>query len=150
MRSWVFISFLLGTSVSWTSASVAGDIFVTRTLRANTVLTASDLERRGPVNGDQDALGLDLASLIGQETRQTVFKGQRISARDVAPPALIERNQLVLLVFSQGGLSIEAEGRALDRGREGDLIQVMNLSSRSTVVGIVDAFGAVQVGKKNQ
>ncbi|MEM9971263.1 MAG: flagella basal body P-ring formation protein FlgA, partial [Pseudomonadota bacterium] len=42
-------------------------------------------------------------------------------------------------------LTIRTEGRVLDRGAVGDRVRVMNLTSRSTVSGIVAAGGTVVV-----
>ena len=131
------------------STAVAADsVVASRTIQANARLTAADLETRTSVETTQDEANKDLASLIGLEARAVIFKGQVVRKSDVAPPALVERNQIVLLVFSRGGLAIETEGRAMDRGRVGEIIQVMNLGSRTMVSGTVDAFGAVQVGER--
>jgi len=59
----------------------------------------------------------------------------------------VDRNQIVPLVFKQGGLSITAEGRSLSRAAAGEIVRVMNLSSRTTVSGIVLANGSIQVSK---
>ena len=58
---------------------------------------------------------------VGMEARVTIYSGRPVQATDIGPPALIERNQVVRLRFTSGALIIEADGRALDRGGEGDL-----------------------------
>lgn len=83
---------------------------------------------------------------IGFEARVTLYPGRPIRPADIGPAALVERNQPVLLVFSQGALTISTEGRSLGRGAAGDAIRVMNLGSRTTVSGIVQADGSVRVG----
>lgn len=137
------VPYLALLAIVFAGPGLADAIVTKRTVQANTVLMAHDLE----VLSNSTEGELDLASVIGMEARKVLFKGQPIGPRDIARPALVERNQVVLLVFNQGGLSIETEGRALDRGRVGDVIRVMNLSSRSTVSGKVDHLGAIQVGK---
>ncbi|MEM9126779.1 MAG: flagella basal body P-ring formation protein FlgA, partial [Pseudomonadota bacterium] len=42
-------------------------------------------------------------------------------------------------------LSITTEGRALGRGAAGDRIRVMNLSSRTTVTGLIRPDGQIEV-----
>jgi flagella basal body P-ring formation protein FlgA len=59
---------------------------------------------------------------------------------------LVDRNQIVTLVYNLGGLEITTEGRALDRGGLGDVVGVMNLSSRKTVTGQLAEDGFVYVG----
>jgi flagellar basal body P-ring formation protein FlgA len=65
----------------------------------------------------------------------------------VGMPSIVRRNDIVPIVYSRGTLSITTEGRVLDDGAAGDRVRVMNLGSRQTVFGIIDANGAVQVGR---
>lgn len=110
------------------------------TLRAGTVLTSADVML---VAGRGDLS--DPAEAIGQEARVTLYKGQPIRANQLGPVTLIERNQLVVLIYQSGPLTIEAEGRALGKGGAGDRIKVMNAASRATLSGLVAADGSVQV-----
>lgn len=71
--------------------------------------------------------------------------GRPLRPGDIGPPAIIERNDLVTLIFRQGGLTIAAEGRSLGRGSVGEAVRVMNLSSRTTVTGRVKQDGSVEV-----
>lgn len=90
------------------------------------------------------ALGAD-ARVVGLEARVTLYPGRPIMSDHVGPPALIERNQPVTVVFRQGGLTISADARALSRGAAGDHVRVMNLASRTTVSGEVQPDGTVLV-----
>ena len=83
--------------------------------------------------------------VVGLEARVVLYEGRPILASDVGPAAIIERNQIVTLVFSKGTLSIATEARALGRGGIGDAIRVMNLASRNTVSGTVTPDGSVVV-----
>ncbi|MCO6384763.1 MAG: flagellar basal body P-ring formation protein FlgA [Vannielia sp.] len=114
-----------------------------RTLPAGTVLEPGDvLLREGTAIG-----ALDEAELaFGLEARVTLYPGRPIRAADLGAPALVERNQTVTLIYHQNGLLIATEARALGRAGAGDLLKVMNLASRSTVTGQVDAAGRVIVG----
>ena len=81
--------------------------------------------------------------VVGMETRVVLYADRPIRPGDIGPPSLVDRNQLVTLIFRQQGLNIATEARALGRGSEGDRIRVMNLSSRTTVSGRIDAAGRV-------
>ena len=48
-----------------------------------------------------------------------IYAGRPVRPGDLGPPALVERNQLVPLVYQPGGLAISTEGRALGRGGGG-------------------------------
>jgi len=118
-------------------------LLAARTLRAGTqigagdVILTSDPAPPGAARAPEDAIGL--------ETRVTLYAGRPIPLASLGPPALVERNQMVTLVFLSSGLEIRADGRALERGAEGAAVRIMNLASRSTVTGTVIAAGTVSV-----
>ena len=126
-----------------TAPSAADTPVAARTIRAGTVLTLADLTMApGEVPGAITDPGL----IAGLEARVALYAGRPIMAGDVGPPALVERNGIVRLVYDVGGLSIVTEGRALGRAGAGDTLRVMNLASRATVTGYVRPDGAVVVG----
>lgn len=128
----------------WLANPASADTVVaTRTIRAQTLLTAADL---AVVEGTHPGAITTIDEAIGLEARVMLYAGRPISRSDIGPAAIITRNQIVPLVYSQGGLSITAEGRALDRAAVGDFVRVMNLSSRTTVSGVVAPGGAIHVG----
>lgn len=122
---------------------LSADILVpTRTIRAKEIIAAEDLM---PKNVEV-AGALSVASdLVGQEARVALYPGRPVRPGDVGPPAIVSRNDTVSLVFLQGGLRIETEGRSLGRGAAGETIRVMNLSSRATVSGRVQSDGSIEV-----
>jgi len=123
------------------AASSAETIVATKTIRANTILTTQDVAINRNLSG-----GLrDPADVVGMETKVVLYVGRPIRAEDIGPPALVNRNQIVPLVFRSSGLSISTAGRALDRGAVGDMIRVMNMSSRSTLFGTVLPDGSIDV-----
>lgn len=123
--------------------AMAETVVATRTIRALSVLGPEDVAIvKGQVPG---ALG-NLTSVLGRETRVTLYAGRPIRASDVGPAAIVERNQVVPLVYLAAPLAIRTEGRALARAGVGETIRVMNLASRSTVTGRVREDGAVVVG----
>ncbi len=122
--------------------ALADIVVPTRTIRAKEVISAADLEMK-PTNlpGAVD----DPAHLIGLEARVALYPGRPVRAVDVGPPAIVDRNDLVVLVFNRQPLSISTEGRALGRGAAGERIRVMNLSSRTTVTGLIRPDGQIEV-----
>ena len=113
-----------------------------RTIRAKQIIQAEDLAYKSV---DIAGAFSDPAELIGQEARVSLYAGRPIRPGDVGPPAIVERNDLVMLKFRRGGLLISTEGRSLGRGSEGDIIRAMNLSSRSTLSGRISADGSIEV-----
>jgi flagella basal body P-ring formation protein FlgA len=121
----------------------AESLVATRTIRAKTLVAPEDLAL---VSADLPGALTSSADAIGLEARVAIYAGQPVRPGDLALPTLVERNQLVTLVYRSGGLAISTEGRALARGSEGDVVRVMNLGSRNAVTGRVGPDGAVYVG----
>jgi len=123
----------------------SGDIAVPqRTIRARELISAQDI-----VVKPGKAVGAvsDPANVVGFEARVTLYAGRPIRPGDVSRPAIVDRNQLVTLVFERNGLRITAEGRSLGRGAAGQMIRVMNLASRVSVTGRVRSDGTIGVEK---
>lgn len=112
-----------------------------RVIRPQEIIAPEDVVlRSGPQSGS-----VTLDAVIGREARVALYPGRPIRAGDIGTPAVIERNQLVPLVYVRGGLRIETEGRALVRAGPGEFVRVMNLSSRATVTGRVTETGRIEV-----
>lgn len=124
------------------SASTERTVVAARPIRARAVIEAADLTvtpgaTPGALSRPSDAVGL--------EARTSIYAGWPVRAADLAPPAVVERNALVTLLFASGGLSIQTDGRALGRAGVGERVRVMNLDSRVTVTGVVTGPNLVEV-----
>jgi flagella basal body P-ring formation protein FlgA len=122
--------------------AMADSLVATRTIRAQSVLTADDFTL---VAAEIPEALTDVTLALGQEARVVIYPGRPIRAVDLGPLAIVERNQIIPLAFQAGALAIMTEGRALARGAAGDVIPVMNLSSRSKVFGTIGPDGIVRV-----
>ncbi|MFV0492023.1 MAG: flagellar basal body P-ring formation chaperone FlgA [Pseudorhodobacter sp.] len=130
-------------SLVFPAPTLADSLVATRTIRAQSVLAPTDMALvKAAIPGAME--NPDLA--IGQEARVTLYAGRAIRSGDLGPPALVNRNQIVTLHFRAGHLGISTEGRALERGGQGDVIRVMNLTSRNTITGRISADGTIHVG----
>ena len=122
---------------------VAADVVTpTRTLRPGTLITAQDLTIR---DGLQVGAFDRITGVAGQEARVALYAGRPIPFEAIGPPAIVNRNQIVPLSFETSGLSITTDGRAMERGGVGDRIRIMNLQSRATLFGLVQANGTIKV-----
>lgn len=121
-----------------------GDALVAaRLIRPAQVLVAGDIvPGPAPVAG----AATDPAQVVGLEARVALYPGRPVLLADLGPAAVIERNDVVRLVFRTGGLTIHAEGRAMGRAAMGQGVSVMNLTSRQIVQGTALHPGLVQVG----
>lgn len=136
LMRYLVILLLLGAGQMAFSASLVAN----GPIRAQTIIGPEDIALV-----DEAIFGAlsDPAEAIGLEARVNLYPGRAIRAGDLGPPAIIDRNEIVLLQYQAGNLTIMAEGRALDRGAQGALLRVMNLGSRATVTGRVSGPGVV-------
>lgn len=123
---------------------MADTVVAARTIPARSVIGPSDL-----MVSDVQVPGavVDPQTIIGQEARAALYAGRPIRPGDVSPPAVVERNQEINMIYIGTQLTIRAEGRALDRAAPGDRIRVMNLSYRSTVFARIGPDGNAYVGQ---
>lgn len=125
-----------------TRPAVADTVIAARTIPAQTLIGPEDLLlREVDIPGGTD----DPLLLIGMEARTALYAGRAVLPADVGFPAIVDRNQIVSLIYNAGGLTISTEGRALGRAGEGEVIRVMNLSSKTTVAARIGADGAAYV-----
>lgn len=125
-------------------ASAADTVISTRNLRPGSVLLPTDLTlAKGEVPGSYTSV----EQIVGQEAKVAIYAGRPVMIEQVGPPATVERNQFVQLIYASNGLTILAEGRALGRGAEGQRIRVMNMTSKSSLFGTVQADGSVLVSQ---
>lgn len=138
MMKWIIIFLSLFASTAFSDTLVAA-----RTLRSHALIGPEDvLIKDVVVAGAFDRV----EDVVGQEARVVLYAGRPIKFGDIGPVSIVERNQIVMLVFNSGGLRIATDARSLGRGGVGDVIRVMNLNSRTTVSGIIGADGTVTVG----
>jgi flagella basal body P-ring formation protein FlgA len=126
--------------------ALSESVVATRTIRAQSVIGPDDLTT---VDAALPGALSDPAGALGLEAQVAIYAGKPVRLSDLGPATLVQRNQLVPLIYLSDGLAISTEGRALARGSEGDVIRIMNLASRTTVSGRIGPDGAVYVGWEN-
>ncbi len=120
----------------------AGEATATMTLRRGTVLNDSHISLQ---KNDGESL-VDLRkNFVGLELNRTIYAGRVIDLSYLSAPTLIKRNAQINMVYSSGTLRLTAKGKALETGTKGDLISVMNLSSRKKISATVTGIDTVEV-----
>ena len=91
-------------------------------------------------------LAVDVSQVVGQQLRRPVTQGAPFALVDLSVPVLVEKNTLVTLLLDTGGMTLTAQGRAMESAGHGAVVTVMNTSSRQVVEGRVIGPGRVRVG----
>jgi len=93
----------------WAAGMVQAEILVaSRVIPANTIIKAEDVRFE---SSDGTGAVVDPAKIIGMEARKALFAGRPISIADVGTPAIVQRNQVIQLVFRSNGLLIRTDGQ---------------------------------------
>ena len=124
------------------SPAFADHIAANSVIRPKQIISVNDLQ---VLEGDVASAYQEVSDLIGKEAKLLIARGRPILQGYVSEPALVERNDLVEIVYQTNSLTIKVEGRSLSRGAIGEKIRVMNLSSRTTVFGTVADDGRILV-----
>ena len=136
MRWLVFLLLLAPPSYAQSVVALSG-------VRAQTVLTAEMVALT-----DAEIVGAfaSLDAVIGLEARVNIYPGRPIMVDSLGAPAILERNQNVVMRYTRGALIIYSEGRVLERAGVGERVRVMNMDSKSVIFGRVSADGIIEVG----
>ena len=122
----------------------ASSVVPARPIPASSVVTGADVLLQEPT---VPGAASQFDQVLGLEARVTLYPGRPIMIGDLGPPAIVDRNDIVQLVYQRGALSIFAEGRALDRGAIGERIRIMNIDSRAVITGVLLSDKTVKVAR---
>lgn len=126
---------------AWSGVAAAVPV---RRLAAGQPIRAEDL-RIERVRADRAGQLADPGAIAGLAARRPIAAGQPLAQSDLVRPAVIARNSAVLMSITAPGMSILAQGRALEDGAEGETIRVQNVGSRAVLAAEVIGPGRVRI-----
>lgn len=88
---------------------------------------------------------MHMDDLIGMTPRRGVRAGAPIRVTDVQRPQLVKRNDLVTIVHHVPNMILTAQGKALQNGADGDVIQIKNAQSTQVIEAEIIGPGRVAV-----
>jgi flagella basal body P-ring formation protein FlgA len=134
--------------VAGRTVAMRDTVVATRALRAGDALRAEDLDiERVPVDRARPGAAEAAAPLLGQRLRRAVPAGQALTPADVVLVAAVQRDAPIMLVHESPGLSLTAQGRALEEGHVGRTVPVLNLATGGVVLAqVIDATQARALG----
>ena len=137
----------LGTITALAEIAAYVQVPVTRgVLSRGSALGPSDLAvaRRDVGTLPRGAI-LDPAVLLGRELKRDLGLNQLVRESDLEERLDALRNQPVMLVLASGSLRVTAQGILKRDARLGDLVEVLALSTKTTVYGLLTAPGTVEL-----
>lgn len=88
---------------------------------------------------------MHLDDLVGMTPKRGLRANTPIRATDVQRPRLVEKNDLVTIVHHVPNMILTAQGKALQHGADGDIVQVKNAQSTQVIEAEVIGPGRVAV-----
>lgn len=130
-----------GTAIETIEAAVA-----TRPLARGDMVKQSDIaiERR-PKSEFSSEPPASASDIVGLAARSTVRAGQGLRNSDLMKPEIVKKNEMVLLHYEVPGIVLTMRGQALELGTEGDMVNVLNISSKRTIQGVITGPGRVTI-----
>jgi flagella basal body P-ring formation protein FlgA len=120
-------------------------VVAARPLRAGEVLAARDLRaQRLPAERVRPGMAERIERAAGHRLDRAVQTGQPVALADLSLPATLLRDTPVQLQYEAPGLTITAQGRAMEDGALGATVPVMNLATGGTVLAEVLASDRVR------
>ncbi|WP_349369009.1 flagellar basal body P-ring formation chaperone FlgA [Salinarimonas sp.] len=133
--------------VSGVARRVVEVAVLVREIPRGEAVSASDyrIERR-PVELTPADARLDALALEERVARRTLTAGAALRQGDLERPMLVSRNDVVLMLYERGALTLTLRGRARQAGARGDVIDVENPVSERILQAEVIGPGTVRVG----
>lgn len=119
---------------------------VTRPVERGGLIKDSDVQmERRPRNEISRETITSREQAVGFAARTSLQPSRPLRATELMRPDLIQRNDIVSLVYEVPGVVLTLRGRATEAGAEGDTISVLNEQSKRTVQGTIVGPGRVMI-----
>jgi flagellar basal body P-ring formation protein FlgA len=136
----IAVAVLAGGSPAWSQ-----DVWhTTRVLLPGDVIRPDDIAAHPVPRPLPQALSSD-RDLVGQQIKRRVQADRPLTEPDVGPRIAVLASTPVTVLWSNGSLRMEMQGRAEESGALGDEIRVLNTSSGQTIRSIVTGDGMTEV-----
>jgi len=97
------------------------------------------------LNDDKRNYPTEIEDVVGKMLKRDLNAGIAITKDVIEDHFVVKRNDIVNIIIEYKRLVVKTKGRAIDRGRIGDVIRVKNLTSQKEVLGRVTGSGIVNV-----
>jgi flagella basal body P-ring formation protein FlgA len=107
--------------------------------RSDLVLSETELGRLG------HGYFLDPTLVVGQRLKRPMPAGTILTPNLLEVPAAVKRGQTVTIVANTGGIGVKMNGKALEDGALGQVIDIENATSGRRLQGIVRSARSVEI-----
>lgn len=117
---------------------------VARQIERGTVLKDADVmvDRRPRTELAHDML-TERDQAVGLAARTVLQPGRPLRVAELMRPQVVQRDDVVTLIYEVPGIKLTMRGKATEAGAEGDTVSVLNEQTKRVVQGTVDGPGRV-------
>ncbi|MDH5545549.1 MAG: flagellar basal body P-ring formation chaperone FlgA [Gammaproteobacteria bacterium] len=129
------------------SISQFGSVMATRShLRRNTAVSANDIVAIDmPLDGLTSGYFMQAQDVIGMFTRRNLRSGMVLAPKHLRPPHIVRKGESVTIQAIVSGVEVKMNGTAMTDGARGEVIDIINNSSKRAIEAEVIRPGVVQV-----
>jgi flagellar basal body P-ring formation protein FlgA len=88
----------------------------------------------------------DPDALVGMTARRPLRAGAQVGRNDAATTPVIAKDEVITLIYQDGGITLTLQGRAMARAGVGETLNVQNTGSKKIVQAVVTGPGQAVVG----
>jgi flagella basal body P-ring formation protein FlgA len=88
----------------------------------------------------------DAQSIIGLAARRPLREGQAVAQHDVTAPQVIKKDDVIALVYSNDGVTLTLQGKAMEDAVAGQVFNALNPESKKIIQAVAMAPGQALVG----
>lgn len=127
------------------AGKTAEALVFTRSLNTGDVVQPSDIAYQ-PVQAHLAGANVAVQDIVGKSARYPLREGAVVRAGDLSNPVVVKKSQAVKVVWSVGGINLSMTGLAQKDGAAGDVIQILNPTSKKTVDAVITGPGMAAAG----
>jgi flagella basal body P-ring formation protein FlgA len=132
--------------ISGRVVATAPMLVAARRMQAGDVVGAADVRViRVPASRLRPGTAERAEQVVGQALRRPAAAEQPLLIADIQQPLVVDRGSTVTMLYDVPGLTLTAQGRAMESGARGAVVPVMNTTSRVVVEAQVIGPGRVRI-----
>ncbi len=116
-----------------------------RNIAAGEVVHADDVEWSRTAMPLPDA-PRDAQGVVGMAARRPLREGQAVTQHDVTAPQVIKRDDVIALVYSEDGVTLTLQAKAMENAVAGQPLNVLNTESKKVIQAVAIGPGQALVG----
>ena len=88
----------------------------------------------------------DAQTVVGMAARRPLREGSAVAQHDVTAPQVIKKDDVIALIYSDQGVTLTLQGKAMENAVAGQVFNALNPESKKIIQAVATAPGQAAVG----